>query len=204
MVVFGPGARDSRGRERLRERSAHVHSALTKRLGGRNGNDFGAVDAVTVDQSLGYIHHQGIESGRAQLDAVAPRVLRVEPPDAGQCLIPDHLLADISQTIGKHVELTGGYAHRWVRLARWCEAILDANVQLLFPPAKPDSTASTKRLWLLDLYQTEKSPVEPPCLNLAAPPPAHDRGQLRSSSKTSSPRSRHHPHEHLTRQKFDH
>ena len=48
-----------------------------------------------------------------------------------------HLLADISQTVGKHVELTGHYARSRVGLARWCEAVLDANVQLLFPTAKP-------------------------------------------------------------------
>ena len=134
---------------------------------GREGNDFEAVDAVTGRSILGYIHHRGIELSRKQLNAVAPRVLRVEPPDTGQCLIPDHLLADISQTVGKRVELTGGYAHSWVRLVRWCEAILHANVQLLFPTAKPDSAASTKRLGLLDLHQPEKGPVESPRLSFA-------------------------------------
>jgi hypothetical protein len=44
-------------------------------------------------------------SGREQLDAVASRVLRVEPPDTSQRLIPDHLLAGILQTLGEHVEL---------------------------------------------------------------------------------------------------
>jgi hypothetical protein len=110
-----------------------------------------------------------IESGREQqLDAVAPRVLRVEPPDTGQRIIPNHQLTGISQTLGKHVELTGSHTKRWMRLARGREAILYANVKLLLPTAKPDSAAPTKRLGLLDLHQAKKVPVEPPRLSLAA------------------------------------
>lgn len=51
-----------------------------------------------------------------QLDAVAPRVLRVEPPDTGQRLIPDHLLPGISQTLGERVDryqVAAEFAHQF-------------------------------------------------------------------------------------------
>jgi hypothetical protein len=187
-------------------RSARTLGADEASRGG-NGNDFEAVDAVAVDQSLGYIHHRCIKSGREQLNAVAPRVLRVEPPYTGQCLIPDHLLADIPQTLGKRVDLVGGYAHSWVHLARWCEAILDANVQLLFSAAKPDSAASTKRLGLLDLHQPEKTPVEPPRLSLATSRRRHlhmIEANYAHPPKLSHRARARFPNERLTRQKFDH
>jgi hypothetical protein len=89
---------------------------------------------------------------------------------------------------------------------RWCETILDANVQLLFPTAKPDSAAPTKRLGLLDLRQSEKSPVEPPRLSLATSRRRHLH--MIEADYAHPPklvhRSCHHPHERVTRQKYDH
>jgi len=78
-----------------------------------------------------------------QLDAVAPRVLRLEPPDAGQRVIPEHLLTGIPQTFGKRVELAGGHAYRWVCLARRREVVLDPDMQLLLTTQKPNSATPT-------------------------------------------------------------
>jgi L-amino acid N-acyltransferase YncA len=49
-----------------------------------------------LEQALHDEHtRDGRRSGREQLDAVGPRVLRIEPADTRQRLIPDHLLTGI-------------------------------------------------------------------------------------------------------------
>lgn len=107
-------------------------------------------------------------SGGQQLDAVAPRILRVEPPDIYQRVIPAHLLASLPQTLGQRVKLSGCHAERRVGLARRRKRLLDTHMQLLIPAGKPHPATLTQRLGLLDLHQAEELPIEPPRLGLTA------------------------------------
>jgi hypothetical protein len=103
-----------------------------------------------------------------QLDSVAPRVLRVEPSDTRQGLVPIRTLPRLPQALRQRVESAiVCYSKRWVRLLGWREAILDADMQLLPSATKPHPTPRAQLLWLVDLLQAEQSPVEAPRFGLA-------------------------------------
>lgn len=56
-----------------------------------------------------------------------------------------------------------------MRLPRRRERFLDADVELLIASPKPNATATTQRLWLLDLAKLEQLAEEPARVRLASP-----------------------------------
>ncbi len=89
----------------------------------------------------GWAHRRRPTSATQQLNAVAPGVLGVEPPDIRQCVIPDHLLAGCLHTLGEGVELAWGYKQRRMGLVSRLKPILHTHVQLLSTTAKPHPAA---------------------------------------------------------------
>src|SRR5436190_107281 len=106
-------------------------------------------------------------SGAEQLDAVAPRVCRVEAADAWERVVPLHVRAGGPEPLGEAAHVVD--AERRVRLPRGREVRLDADVQLL----EPDAAAAAQRLGLLDLREPEQVAVERPRRVLAAGRPGH-------------------------------
>ena len=111
---------------------------------------------------------------REELDAVAPRICRVEAPGARKRVVPLDLLSGVQEPLRESIELAPVESKRGMRLLRRREGILDADVQLLISERKPDAASRLERLGLLDLLEAENTAEESTRIGLAS----RRRGQL--------------------------
>lgn len=93
--------------------------------------------------------------GGQELDPVTPGILRVEPLGAGKRLIPCEALASSGERLGEAMEMRLAHAERGMRLPRGRKRGLDTNVELLVANGKPETSASTQHVRLLDFRQTQ-------------------------------------------------
>jgi hypothetical protein len=107
------------------------------------------------------------DGGREKLDAVAPGVLGVEAALARERLVPGNRNAGGLEALGQVIQLRSREPQGWVRLARWREPALDADVELLGAQREPSASASPEHLRLLELRQADQLAEEAPGGRLA-------------------------------------